>query len=221
MNAEMFLKLKVCGMREAPNIRELAQLQPDYMGLIFYPQSKRFVQDIDAEVLQNLSASIKITGVFVNESIEGIIEKYQKYPLKAIQLHGGESPEFCRLLRAALDQLEPAEPIELIKAFGLDENFDFQTLEPYEDLVDFFLFDTKTEAHGGSGVSFNWSMLKNYPYPKPYFLSGGLSAENLPEVNLIKDSRLYALDLNSRFEIAPGKKDIEKIKQALNNLKSR
>lgn len=221
MKAEMSMKLKVCGMREPQNIRELAQLHPDYMGLIFYPQSKRVVADLDTEMLQNLPASLKITGVFADETVEGIIEKCQKYPLKAIQLHGAESPEFCRLLRAALEQIKPAEPLELIKAFGLDEDFDFQTLEPYLHLVDFFLFDTKTAAHGGSGITFNWSVLDNYPYTKPYFLSGGLSAENLPEVNLIKDPRLYALDLNSRFEIAPGKKDIEKIKQALNNLKSR
>ena len=204
------LKLKVCGMRDAENINELAALNPDYIGFIFYSPSKRYAEILDSSVINALPASIKKTGVFVNASYQEIIEKIEQYNLNVVQLHGQESPEFC---------LELFKSVEVIKSFGIDNSFDFNILNKYNDVVSFFLFDTKTEQHGGSGKTFDWTILKNYTLQKPYFLSGGLSAANLTGIKKINDARLYALDLNSRFEIQPGLKDIEKLRSVFNEIK--
>ena len=206
------MKIKVCGMRDIQNIRALVQLHPDYIGLIFYSGSKRFVNKMDAQALMEVPEDIKLTGVFVNEDLEAVLQKIKIYNLKAVQLHGDESPEYCRSLG---DQVKT---IEIIKAFGIDDNFDFSALEPYLPVVDFFLFDTKTAGHGGSGKTFNWDILNKYPYQKPYFLSGGIGVENLDEVLAISDERLHALDLNSRFELEPGLKDISKLNLTFNKL---
>ena len=206
------IKLKVCGMRENENILALAQLQPDYMGFIFYPSSKRFAGNLDAELLKSLPNSIKKTGVFVNASEKDIIETTEKYNLQAIQLHGNETPGFCFNLKSM--------NVEIIKAFGIDENFGFNTLSSYQDTVDYFLFDTKTALHGGSGQVFEWTLLGNYNLDMPYFLSGGLSPENISSLQSITDNRLYAADLNSCFETQPGLKDIEKLKTFFTNIKS-
>lgn len=201
------MKIKVCGMKEPENIRQLSSLNPDYMGFIFYPNSKRFTAELDTDILTNLPISIKKTGVFVNEELFVIADKIKKYQLDAVQLHGDETPEICRELSE--------NEVEIIKAFGIDDNFNFSNLEPYLNVVDYFLFDTKTTAHGGSGKSFNWQLLKNYIYQKPYFLSGGLSLENLDQVMNFKDNRFYAVDLNSCFELEPGIKNIQKLKEAI------
>ena len=206
------MKIKVCGMRDVQNIRALVQLHPDYIGLIFYSGSKRFVNKMDAQALMEVPEDIKLTGVFVNEDLEAVLQKIKIYNLKAVQLHGDESPEYCRSLG---DQVKT---IEIIKAFGIDDNFDFSALEPYLPVVDFFLFDTKTAGHGGSGKAFNWDVLNKYPYQKSYFLSGGIGVENLDEVLAISDERLHALDLNSRFEVEPGLKDISKLNLTFNKL---
>lgn len=206
------MKIKVCGMRDVQNIRALVNLHPDYIGLIFYSGSKRFVNKMDTQALIEVPEDINLTGIFVNENLEIVLEKISSYKLKAIQLHGDESPEYCRSLG---DQVKT---IEIIKAFGIDDNFDFSALEPYLRVVDFFLFDTKTSGHGGSGKAFNWDILNKYPYQKPYFLSGGIGVENLDEVLAISDERLHALDLNSRFEVEPGLKDISKLNLTFNKL---
>lgn len=206
--------IKVCGMREPENIQQLAELQVDYMGFIFYHASKRYAVDIKKETLDQLPMVIKKTGVFVNESMDEIADKVIHYQLDAIQLHGHESAEFCRSLRIFLHNMQTEKKVEIIKAFGISEDFDFSELSNYEDFVDYFLFDTKTAEHGGSGLTFDWSVLDNYHGKKSYFLSGGLSAENLHSVKAIKDGRLYGVDLNSKFEVAPGLKNIEKLRSA-------
>lgn len=203
--------LKVCGMREAENINLLAALKPNYIGFIFYEFSKRYADKLDSDVLKALPSSIKKTGVFVNASLEEIIEKIEKFELDAVQLHGRESAEFCT-------ELKPFG-LEIIKAFGIDAEFDFASLKDFEGIVDYYLFDTKTKLHGGSGETFDWTILERYSFNTPYFLSGGLSAENIKEVKSINDSRLFALDLNSRFEIAPGLKDIEKLTAVFNEIR--
>jgi len=200
------MKIKVCGMRDKDNIKSLASLKPDYIGFIFYVHSKRFVRNIDPAVLQQLDQKVKKTGVFVNASAEEVKKEISKYGLQAVQLHGSESPAMCLEIKQ--------EGVEVIKAFGVDEEFDFESLKPYQNAVDFFLFDTKTSAYGGSGKAFNWQVLEKYRLDVPYFLSGGLSVENLKDVKKIKDSRMYALDLNSRFETEPGLKDMEMLKEA-------
>lgn len=208
------MRIKVCGMKDPQNISQLAELKPDYMGLIFYPKSKRYVEILDNELLDSLPDAIQLTGVFVNEEIEVIIKKIVDYDLSAVQLHGAESPEFCRVLKERIVEIENTKPVELIKAFGMDEGFDFLNLEPYDNMVDYFLFDTKTPIHGGSGLSFDWNLLNQYKGQKPFFLSGGLSPDNLKNLINLNLDRLYALDLNSKFEVEPGIKDIESLKSA-------
>ncbi|WP_316807301.1 phosphoribosylanthranilate isomerase [Pedobacter agri] len=208
------LNLKVCGMKFAANIAAVASLQPDYMGFIFYDKSPRFISDVSAELIKYIPSEIKTVGVFVDEELDIVKKKVNLYQLKAVQLHGSESPGFCSELKSAFQGLE------VIKAFGVDEDFDFAVLDNYNDSVDYFLFDTKTKAHGGSGKTFDWKILDSYKLDKPYFLSGGIDLEHAGAIAGIKDERLYALDINSRFETEPGVKDVEKIKEFVTKIKT-
>lgn len=201
------MKIKVCGMRDPANLRQLIDLAPDYIGFIFHQGSKRFVGNIEESIMALVPEHIKKTGVFVDAERVEIENKIQKYALGAVQLHGKESAAFCRQIKE--------EGTEVIKAFGIDESFNFNTLNDYINSVDYFLFDTRTSQHGGSGRVFDWDFLKKYTLTLPYFLSGGLSVDNLDEVKGINDTRLYAVDINSRFETEPGIKDLNKVKKAI------
>ncbi|MFD2337049.1 phosphoribosylanthranilate isomerase [Pedobacter mendelii] len=194
-------------MKFAANIAAIAGLAPDYLGFIFYEKSPRFISDVSAELIKYIPSEIKTVGVFVDEDLDIVKKKVNLYQLKAVQLHGNESPEYCNDLKSAFVGLE------VIKAFGIDEDFDFTALNSYINVVDYFLFDTKTKAHGGSGKIFDWKILINYKLDKPYFLSGGIDLKHATLISNIEDSRLYALDVNSRFEVEPGVKDVEKIKE--------
>ncbi|WP_432712522.1 phosphoribosylanthranilate isomerase [Pedobacter sp.] len=200
------MKIKICGMRDPANIAAVAALKPAYLGFIFYPQSKRFVGNLSASVLDALPASIIKTGVFVNEQLHQVQEFVLKYKLQAVQLHGDECPNYCK----ALKTLFPG--ISLIKAFGLKEGFDFATLIPYQKVVDYFLFDTQTPDHGGSGKTFNWAILKEYTLNVPFFLSGGIGPEHVVELQQLSHPNLYGIDVNSRFETEPALKDTDKLK---------
>lgn len=206
------MKIKVCGMKDSGNIIDLAQLKPDYLGLIFYSQSKRFAANLDKDLLSSLPDSIKLTGVFVNETIDQIISKIDEYDLNAVQLHGSESVIYCQQLKELLRVRLPFRKLEIIKAFGIFPGFDFNQLTQFNDVVDYFLFDTKTAEHGGSGIAFDWKILDHYSGLKPYFLSGGLSPENISEISNFKPEQLYGIDLNSKFELEPGLKDINSLK---------
>jgi phosphoribosylanthranilate isomerase len=208
------MRIKVCGMRDPGNIVDLALLEPDYMGLIFYPKSKRFAENPDKGILKNLPDSVKITGVFVDEKIEAILQKVDEYGLNAVQLHGYESVIFCKQLRDLLDVRLNFKKVEIIKAFGIFPGFDFNQLKPFNYVVDYFLFDTKTSEHGGSGITFDWKILERYKGQKPYFLSGGLSPENISEINNLGFKQLFGIDLNSKFELEPGLKDINRLQSA-------
>lgn len=205
-------KLKVCGMKLAANIAAVAALRPDYLGFIFYDKSPRLISDVSAELIKYIPAEIKTVGVFVDEELDVVKKKINLYQLKAVQLHGSESPGYCATLKSIFGE------IEVIKAFGVDEDFDFNVLKEYMDAVDFFLFDTKTKAHGGSGKTFDWKMLDDYKLDKSYFLSGGIDLQHAAAIKQIEDSKLYALDINSRFEVEPGIKDVEKVKAFINML---
>jgi len=206
MNKE--LKIKVCGMRDAENIRQLVILPIDYIGFIFYAKSARFVAE-KPEV--SISSSIKKVGVFVNSSKEEITAKIKEFDLQVVQLHGDESPEFCQETNDL--------GVETFKAFGIDNEFDWATIATYEGKVDYFLFDTKSKQYGGTGQTFNWEKLKGYPYKTPYWLSGGISLENIQEAARFEDNRLYGLDLNSKFEIEPALKNIHSLTQAISIIK--
>ena len=201
------MKIKVCGLRDPANIKALEALKPDYMGFICYDKSSRYIGGMDDDQLVHISNDIIKTGVFVDEDADSISKLIYKYKFDAIQLHGSESPEFCGLFR---------HEVQVIKAFGIDESFDFTKLNAYKNNVDFFLFDTKTAAHGGSGQTFDWKVLNRYEMDVPFFLSGGLSLDNMSEVNQIDHPAFYGVDLNSKFEVLPALKDIQKLTQAFN-----
>jgi phosphoribosylanthranilate isomerase len=202
---KMELKLKICGMREPENISGVTALSPDYMGFIFYKGSKRYIGGLDPQLVHKVPEGIKATGVFVNEDLDAVVQAARDYKLSALQLHGEESPAYCLQLKDNLPG------VEVIKAFGIGADFDFETLIPYSGKADYFLFDTQTVEHGGSGKRFDWSLLKAYTGTTPYFLSGGIGLEHAMELTAIHDPRLYALDVNSRFEIEPGLKDLDKL----------
>ena len=195
--------LKVCGLKYKENIQEVASLKPDLMGFIFYPQSKRFVgEDFKMPLI---SSEIKKAGVFVNAKADYIIEKVDKYELDYIQLHGSESADFCEVM---------SHLVKVIKAFGVDGQFDLKTTEKYKDSCSYFLFDTKTVQHGGSGKQFDWSILEKYDNKIPFFLSGGIGLE---EIEILKTGKLKiaGVDVNSKFETEPGIKDVNKLKELI------
>lgn len=204
------MKIKVCGLKHPDNIRAVTDLVPDYVGFIYYSKSPRFVADHVGDSLASLPSSINKTAVFVNETADEINRLIDQYGFDAIQLHGSESPEFAAQFKGR---------VEVLKAFGVNEDFDFEQLKAYTNKVDYFLFDTKTDAHGGSGQTFNWSVLDKYQLAVPFFLSGGLSLDNLNQIAHITHQQFYGVDLNSKFETAPGLKDIDKLRQAFALLK--
>ena len=195
-------------MGSPENILEVAALQPDYLGFIFFEKSARnFTGQIP-----ELPTSIIKTGVFVNAEIDFIGQKIREYNFGAVQLHGKESPEYCAEIKKM--------GVEIFKVFSVKNDFDFEVLQPYEDFVDYFLFDTKGEHPGGNGYVFDWSVLKNYTSKIPFILSGGIGIEQVEAIKEIIKSNypIYALDLNSKFEIEPALKDAVLLKEFLNKI---
>lgn len=222
------MKIKVCGMRDAENISELVKLKPDYIGFIFYGKSKRFVASFP-EV--EIPSEVKKVGVFVNESIDTIIEIVENYKLEAVQLHGNESPEYIEKLKNYFCHSERCEEsiktdirrftqndIQIFKAFSVDDDFDFSKTEGYQKVCDYLLFDTKGKDYGGNGVKFNWSVLENYKGKTPFLLSGGISKVDASEIQKISHKSFAGVDINSGFEIEPALKNIANIKEFKQNL---
>jgi phosphoribosylanthranilate isomerase len=205
------MKVKVCGLKYADNINAVAKLGPDYMGFIFYDKTPRFVETLAVDAVRSLPENTIKTAVFVNETLADVNAIVDKYDFDAVQLHGSENAEFCAALKGK---------VTVIKAFGLNKKFDFETLDHYKDNVDYFLFDAKTPIHGGSGTSFDWNLLNKYKLNVPFFLSGGISPDNLEEIKKITHPMFYGVDLNSRFETGPGVKDINKLEKAFEMLKT-
>jgi len=205
-------------MKYRDNMTQIATMQPDYLGFIFYDRSARF---FDGEI-PDISSNIKKVGVFVNAGLEEIIEIVSKYNLQAVQLHGEETPDYCKKLRILCHSASSGESIKIIKVFSIKDEFNFKTLKPFEEVCDYYLFDTKGKLPGGNGYTFDWKVMKNYPSTKPYFLSGGIG---LNEVNNVKSflqkkesKHCYAIDVNSKFEIEAGVKDIKLLKEFKNEL---
>ncbi|HSI76240.1 MAG TPA: phosphoribosylanthranilate isomerase [Lunatimonas sp.] len=200
--------IKVCGMREEENVKKLiSDAAPDLMGLIFYPPSSRFVEreSIQPEFYKEISQ--RKVGVFVNESIKEIESKIQLYGLSYVQLHGDESPEFIAALKNQNSAL-------IIKVFRIGPTWDWKQVNPYVGVADWFLFDTQTPDFGGSGKTFDWGILEEYPYHVPFLLSGGLDETHIDAINSLVKRIPYCVgvDINSRFEISPGLKDIARVK---------
>ena len=205
------VRIKICGLKYPNNILEVGTLLPNYMGFIFWKKSARY---FDGEI-PNLPKSIKKVGVFVNATSEEILDKIKKHDLQTVQLHGSETVEFCRTLKKKLPNL-----IDVIKVFSVFDTFDFEILKTFEPVCDFFLFDTKGKLPGGNGNTFDWKVLKNYPSTKPFFLSGGIGMDNIEAIKEISETNLplYAIDINSKFEIEPGLKNIELCRDAIHRL---
>ena len=205
------LLVKVCGMRDAVALAEVAALGPDFLGFIFAPKSPRFVGEALApELVRALPPSIWKVGVFVNETTENMLAIAKRFGLAAVQLHGQETPTQCEELSEA--------GLLVMKAFSVGQAVDFAALLPYVPYCDFFLFDTKGAAPGGNGAIFDWNLLSGYNLPVPYFLAGGLGLEHAAELAVLRLPGLVGVDLNSGFETAPGVKDAGRLAQMLTQL---
>jgi phosphoribosylanthranilate isomerase len=198
------IKVKICGMRDAANIREVGELHPDYMGFIFYKKSPRYVGD-DFVLPEN--SVTEPVGVFVNEEKGEIFKRLRSINSNIAQLHGNEKPAEC-------DELK-SRGITVVKVFSIDDDFDFGTTEQYEDVADYFLFDTKGKLYGGNAKAFNWEKLQEYNQRLPFFLSGGLNAGNMNGLRTLMGMNLHAVDLNSGVEDTPGMKNIERIREVM------
>lgn len=225
-------------MRDAQNIREVSQLGVDMIGMIFYPKSPRYVEmqsshagiipdyakeDIGAsdssgsssESVSTSSKSPARVGVFVDDMVQNIVTRVVNYHLDYVQLHGNEPREMCENLRLTLDpDIRPG--IKIIKAISVSDASDIQKYKEYVGAVDFFLFDTKCKTVGGSGRQFDWQVLEQYDGEVPFLLSGGIGPEDASRLHAFHHPKCIGIDLNSRFEIKPGVKDVEKFKGFLN-----
>ena len=232
--------IKVCGMRDARNIREVSQLGVDMIGMIFYPKSPRYVEmqsshagiipdyakeDIGAsdssgsssESVSTSSKSPARVGVFVDDMVQNIVTRVVNYHLDYVQLHGNEPREMCENLRSTLDpDIRPG--IKIIKAISVSDASDIQKYKEYVGAVDLFLFDTKCKTVGGSGRQFDWQVLEQYDGEVPFLLSGGIGPDDASRLHAFHHPKCIGIDLNSRFEIEPGVKDVEKLKGFLNEI---
>lgn len=197
--------VKVCGMRDAQNIRDVEKLGVDWIGMIFWSQSKRFV----AEVPSYLPKHQKRVGVFVDAPLEDIRQHISDYQLNIIQLHGQESPDYVKALK----------PHTTIKAFNIAKADDLVQTEQYEGIADYFLFDTKGLMVGGNGQKFDWSVLTAYHGKTPFLLSGGIGLDDAESIGSFHHPCCIGIDLNSRFEISPALKDIDKLRTFLGKIK--
>ena len=201
--------IKVCGMREAENIREVEALGINLMGFIFWPKSSRYVSERPAY----LPTQCKRVGVFVNEDAETIKRIAEDYALDYIQLHGSESSDYIHALRV------DGGFAAVIKAFNIATTADLETTKPYEDLVDYFLFDTKGKSVGGNGEKFDWSVLADYVGETPFLLSGGIGPDDAARVKAFHHPKCIGIDLNSRFELFPALKDINKLREFIKEIR--
>ena len=199
------LEIKVCGMKHQDNIDDLLGLDIDFVGNIFFLKSPR---NLD----RKLNTNCKKVGVFVKESTEVIKAKIKEHQLEIIQLHGGESNDFCLSIKEF--------GVEVLKVFSVGDDFEYAQLHKFPN-ADLFLFDTKTKNHGGAGRKFDWSLLNRIDKesPKKYFLAGGIDVNDAKEIKRLNLINLIGLDLNSKFEIEPGLKDVELLKEFLEELR--
>ena len=207
--------IKVCGMREPENIRAVEAIGTDWMGFIFFPKSPRFVENVP----DYLPQQSKRVGVFVNASIDEIVEKIKQFRLQLIQLHGRETPAFCRELRQRI----PVD-MKIIKMIPIATRNDIQLADSYTNDVDYFLFESKIPtnggSYGGSGQQFDWSILQRYQGSVPFLLTGGIGEEDVEQIACFHHPQFIGIDLNSRFETAPALKDTKKIRAFVDKIRN-
>lgn len=198
-------------MREPGNIQDLIVYEPDYIGFIFYPGSKRYVQNPDPEVIRKIPPGIGKVGVYVNETTEKIKRMVADLKLDLVQLHGDETPEDCMNLRDS--------GIPVMKAFRISNSIDEKKMRDYEDSCEYFLFDTSGSGFGGTGEQFEWGALDGYRLSMPFFLSGGIGPEDLQAILNLERPGMAGIDINSRFEIEPGLKDMSKVSDFIQSIR--
>ncbi|MBL0271345.1 MAG: phosphoribosylanthranilate isomerase [Chitinophagaceae bacterium] len=202
------MNIKVCGITDMKQLQQLDGLDIEFAGLIFYPESPRYVGDkLSKKEVKKADFDLRKVGVFVNPELIDVLDAIDEYGLDVVQLHGDESAEMC-------DDL--SSEVEVIKAFRItgDEDID-ELVAPYDAVCDYYLFDTGglKESFGGTGQQFDWNILSKAKIEKPFFLSGGIGVEDLARVKAFKHPDLFGVDVNSKFESAPGIKDMSKILQ--------
>jgi len=213
------MKIKVCGNRDIHQLIEmndpnLIGAKIDYVGLIFYEYSSRYVlKNLTGKEVRDANLSVEKVGVFVNSSEGYIMKQVEDFGLDAVQLHGDETPLFCQRI---------SDQIKLIKAFRISDhetNVDWLVKE-YDEVCDYYLFDKAAPGlYGGTGQKFNWQLLVQARIGKPFFLSGGIDINDTEELKEIKHPFFYGVDINSKFEVSPGIKDMDKVKEFVNDLK--
>lgn len=225
------LKIKVCGMRDADNVRAVAALDIDFLGFIFYPKSPRYAQKAvpETELMTNTATASRRNdmvmrkpqrvGVFVDETPQAIIAHIHNDQLDYVQLHGHELPEMIDHLKRAVIS-DNHHSLKVIKAFSISKPDDLLQTKAYEGIADLFLFDTPTESYGGSGKKFDWQMLQAYDGHTPFLLSGGIGPEDIDRIHKFEHPQCIGIDLNSRFETAPGIKDVEALRRFTENLRA-
>ena len=212
------MNIKVCGITQIKQLRQLEAMNIDFAGLIFYKESPRYVGDkLPKEEIKSADFDIKKVGVFVNPEMIDVLDAIDDYGLDIVQLHGDESPSMCEDL---------SSEVEVIKAFRIvkGDNVDIDKLvQPYDAVCDYYLFDTASlkESFGGTGQQFDWSILNKAKIEKPFFLSGGIGLEDAQRVKAFKHPDFYAVDINSKFEKEPGVKDMGSILQFIQAFKTK
>ncbi|MBV3413186.1 phosphoribosylanthranilate isomerase [Prevotella copri] len=216
--------IKVCGMRDADNIRDISALGVDMIGLIFYPPSPRYVQQFSsgAGIIPDYAPDMGKTplrvGVFVDDMPQNIVTRVYNYKLDYIQLHGNEPRETLENLRATIDpDIKPK--VKIIKAISVSSAEDIKKYKEYVGAADLFLFDTKCKTVGGCGEQFDWQVLQAYDGDVPFLLSGGIGPDDAERIKNFHHPKCIGIDLNSKFEIEPALKDVEKLKQFLVKVK--
>ena len=211
-------------MRDADNIRDISALGVDMIGLIFYPPSPRYVQQFSsgAGIIPDYAPDMGKTplrvGVFVDDMPQNIVTRVYNYKLDYIQLHGNEPRETLENLRATIDpDIKPK--IKIIKAISVSSAEDIKKYKEYVGAADLFLFDTECKTVGGSGEQFDWQVLHAYDGDVPFLLSGGIGPDDAERIQNFHHPKCIGIDLNSKFEIGPALKDVEKLKQFLVKVK--
>ncbi|MCM1450069.1 MAG: phosphoribosylanthranilate isomerase [Clostridiales bacterium] len=205
------MKVKICGMREPYNISQVMALRPDFMGFIFYAPSPRYCGRLSRETVVGLNkARIEPVAVTVNLDMDALLVLNEEHGFTTFQLHGEESPLMCSRLKAL--------GFKVIKAISVNNEESLREAHKFVGLVDYILLDTSTPSKGGSGKKFDWNILSAYDIPQPFLLSGGIGEDDAHKVLAIDNPHFVGVDLNSRFEVSPGLKNVDSLSRFLGNL---
>lgn len=208
------MRVKVCGMMQPEQVAELETVGATFAGFIFYPKSPRYIFKQMSLLQLKKIKNINKVGVFVNAPVEEVLHMVDECGLHMVQLHGDETPRYCERI---------SDYISVVKAFRLSENDSIEwMIRPYMDVCDMFMFDTMGAGYGGTGKKFDWNQLKNVTIGKPYFLSGGIQPDDVEKLKEFakepSSKALFAVDINSKFEVSPGVKDMQKVKTFIKDL---